>query len=168
MLDSKCLTELKEYMDFHYSSLINTSRFSTKIGKLIPLNNIEYSELETFINSKQKPVFNQTLLRLIDKKGVPDTQIYKKAGIDRRLFSKIRSNSDYHPSKNTVVAFAIALELNKNDTDFLLKSAGYSLSNSVIFDLVIQFFVEKERYDMHDIDEALSLFSIKPLIETDD
>ena len=168
MLDSKCLTELKEYIDSHYSSPGRPAKFSIKYEKRISLNNIEDSELETYINSKQKPFFNQTLLGLIDKKGVPDSQIYKKAGIDRRHFSKIRSNTDYHPSKNTVIALAIALELNKNDTDFLLKSAGYSLSNSVTFDLIIQFFVEKERYDMHDINEALSIFSINPLIETAD
>jgi len=104
------------------------------------------------------------LFSFIDKKGVSDPDIYKKAGIDRRHFSKIRSNPDYRPGKNTVIALALALELNKKETDKLLSSAGYSLSDSDTFDLVIQFCVEKKIYDIHDVNQALDYFSLKPLI----
>ena len=104
------------------------------------------------------------MFSLIDKKGASDPDIYKKAGIDRRHFSKIRSNPDYRPVKNTVIALALALELNKKETDKFLSSAGYSLSDSDTFDLVIQFCVEKKIYDIHDVNQALDYFSLKPLI----
>ncbi|WP_284037341.1 hypothetical protein [Neobacillus sp. 114] len=120
--------------------------------------------LEDFIKNKRQPTFNQTLFKLIDKKGTADTEIYKKAGLDRRHFSKIRSNPEYRPRKNTVVALALALELNKKETDKLLSSAGYSLSDSDTFDLVIQFCLEKKIYNVHDVNQALDYFSLKPFM----
>ena len=92
-----------------------------------------------------------------------DAEVYKKAGLDRRHFSKIRSNPNYHPGKNTVIALAIALELNKKETGRLLTVAGYSLSESDTFDLVIQFCLEKKIYDLDTINQALEYFSLKPL-----
>ena len=79
------------------------------------------NELEDFIKNKRKPTFNQVLFSFIDKKGVSDSDIYKRAGIDRRHFSKIRSNPDYRPGKNTAIALALALELNKKETDQILE-----------------------------------------------
>ncbi len=99
----------------------------------------------------------------IDIKATSDADIYKKAGIDRRHFQKIRSNSDYRPGRNTVIALAMALELDKKETDKLLGSAGYSLSESETFDLVIQFCLEKKIYNMDDVNQALDYFSLKPL-----
>jgi hypothetical protein len=125
---------------------------------------IPHIELENFVKNKRKPTFNQLLFSFIDKKGASDPDIYKKAGIDRRHFSKIRSNPDYRPGKNTVIALALALELNQKETDKLLSSAGYSLSDSDIFDLVIQFCIEQKIYDIHDVNQALDYFSLKPLI----
>ncbi len=121
-------------------------------------------ELESFIKSKRKLTFHQVLFGLIDEKGANDSDIYKKAGIDRRHFSKIRSNRDYRPRKNTVVALALALRLNKKGAYELLRSAGYSLSDSDTFDLVIQFCLEKSIYDIHDVNMALDFFSLKPLV----
>ena len=108
-------------------------------------------ELEDFIKNKRKPTFNQILFSFIDQKGATDSDIYKRAGIDRRHFSKIRSNPDYRPGKNTAIALAIALELNKKETDRLLSAAGFSLSESDTFDLVIRFCLEKKIYDLHTI-----------------
>lgn len=125
---------------------------------------IRFPEIDDFINNKRKPLFSRVLFDFIDKKGAIDTDIYKKAGIDRRHFSKIRSNSDYHIGKHTAVALAIALELNKKETDKLLNAAGFSLSENDNFDLVIQFFLERRIYDVYIINEALDNFGQRPLV----
>jgi hypothetical protein len=157
MLDEKLLKELQEYVDIK----LHLVRLAASTYGLIT---IPHSELERYIENTRKPTFQQVLFSLIDKKGANDSDIYKKAGIDRRHFSKIRSNPDYHPSKNSVIALSIALELNKKETGRLLSAAGFSLSNSVIRDLVIQFFLEKKVYDIDDINQALDYFSLKPLV----
>jgi hypothetical protein len=120
-------------------------------------------ELEDFIKNNRKPTFHQILFSFFDKKGVSDASLYKKAGIDRRHFSKIRSNPDYQPKKNTAVALALTLELNKKETDKLLSSAGFSLSDSNTFDLIILFCLEKKIYEIQNVNQALDYFSLKPL-----
>ena len=164
MIEKDLLIELQEYVERHLNSqefeLFHPEVFSEKLI----YEEARSIELEDFIKNNRKPTFNQVLFTFIDKTGANDADIYKKAGIDRRHFSKIRSNLDYHPRKNTVVALAFALELNKKETDKLLSAAGYSLSDSDTFDLVIQFCVEKKIYNIHDVNQTLDYFSLKPLI----
>ena len=121
-------------------------------------------ELESYINKeKSEDTFSTKLLHFIDRYGFTDAEIYKKAGIDRRHFSKNRCDKYYSPKKSTVIALCMALEITLEETQDMLRLARYSLSNSDTADLVVKFFIERKIYDLRTVNEALDYFGQKML-----
>lgn len=112
-------------------------------------------DCQKYIKQNGEKSFSQTLFRYIDEKQMKDSDVYHRAQIDRKHFSKIRIDKNYRPSKNTVLRLAIALELDKQQVNDLLGSAGYALSNSIKSDLIVLFFLDKGFYNLNDIDETI-------------
>ena len=105
--------------------------------------------------NKDENTFQTKLFSYIDKQELKDSDVYNKVNIDRRLFSKIRSNKDYHPSKETVILLGISLELTEEEIEDLLESASYSLPKNTTFDLIIRFCFKEQIYDVNQINEFL-------------
>ena len=120
--------------------------------------------LDNYLEQKlDKNNFQQTLFKLIDKNNKKDSEIYNKAYIDRRLFSKIRTDENYHPTKHTIISLGLALELNITDFENLLKSASYSLPKNNYFDLIIRFCIEEKIYDIIEVNYLLDKYNCNTL-----
>lgn len=118
------------------------------------------TESEAFFSPGQRMIldesFSQMLLRMIDERGFQkDSDFYKKANMDKRLFHKIKTNIDYHPKKTTALAAAVALELSPEQTKELLMKAGYTLSHSILFDVIVEYFILQKNYNIFEINELL-------------
>ena len=118
---------------------------------------IDGLSLKDYIEQMDKS-FQEMLFDLIDESGMTDVECYKKANVDKRTFSKIKSNKDYRPSKQTVIAFAISLQLNIDETQALLATVGFTLSRSNVFDKIIRYFIHTKNYDIFEINQALFEF----------
>ena len=126
------------------------------------VNNAKKLSLSDFIK-KTEISFSEHLFRIIDEKGMDEVECYKRANVARSTFSKIRSDREYQPSKKTVFAFAVALKLDYDRTQFLLKSAGYSFSHSSKMDLIVEYYIINGQYDIFEINNALYAFG-QPLL----
>jgi len=175
-LSEKLYSDIKTFIDDNYADMqINSTQLSANYRlrekrtqslednsessfSLPPLKAPRFSSSLNNMLSRLEETFSQRLLRFIDEKNRIDADVYKRANIDRRVFSKIRSNKDYKPSKNTAIALAIALELPLDDTRDLLMSAGFALSRSNVQDVIVEYFIGKGNYNIFEINEALFAF----------
>ena len=107
--------------------------------------------------------FAEALFKYIDDKGLTDPEVYKRANLDRKLFSKIRKNKNYKPSKNTALALAVALELNLDETKDFIGKAGYALTRSSKMDIIVEFFIKQNNYDIFELNEVLFYYE-EPLL----
>ena len=163
--------KLNEYLKFYLKEFEENKPLKGFMKKQIFKERAMYEEeacyedrsIEEFINSNKEDSFQTKLFNYIDKKGVKDSDVYNKVNLDRRLFSKIRSNEKYHPSKETVILLGIALELSELEIEDLLKSASYYLSMNTEFDLIIRFCFKEGIYNLNQINEFLYDYDCKLL-----
>lgn len=125
-----------------------------------------YQKISIDTLDEMEPTFSQMLFKFIREKGVSETMCYKHANLDRRLFSKIRSNKDYQPRKNTIFALIIGLKLNLGEAEKLLDSAGYSISHSIKLDVIMEYLIKKQVYDILVVNEILDSFDCPLLGQT--
>jgi hypothetical protein len=162
------LGEVESYIDEHYVEAHQVPRRKLLEVEQIALKSAAPSapmptqSLDDLMDHLDEP-FSDALLKLIDAKGKTDVEVYKRANLDRKLFSKIRTGKGYTPKKATILALAVALELTLAETDDLLERAGYALSHASKFDVIVEFFIVKSNYNIFEINEVLFQYD-QPLL----
>ncbi len=178
-ISSAMFSDIESYIDENYVDLkIARDRYRSRESELLdvqlrtgaPMQISEVADEAPMFSYEQRAMsfeleepFNETLLRIIDSKGKTDAEVYKRANMDRRLFSKIRSKDNYSPSKRTVLALCIALELTLDETEKLLKNAGFALSHSKKFDVIVEYFIVNGKYDIFEINNVLFHYDLELL-----
>ena len=148
--DYECSNKIESFSNFAWGKVAS---------KEIKTNSRSLEDLVTEIESS----FAETLFKYINDKGLTDPEVYKRANLDRKLFSKIRKNKNYKPSKNTALALAVALELNLDETKDFIGKAGYALTRSSKMDIIVEFFIKQNNYDIFELNEVLFYYE-EPLL----
>ncbi len=160
---------LAAYIEANYDPKDQAELIAQVSHKVEPdylIHNEDKSLLRTLLDrvlQKKEPTFAEYLLQLIKEKHLAPQDVYKKAGITKALFSKIKNNKDYQPSKDTVIAFIFALQLDAQTADDLLGRAGYAFSQTKVRDLIIQFYVQEGVLDIDQLNVDLYDHGLKPL-----
>lgn len=164
MADQKLIAEVGKYIDKYYEPV----KYDIKMDKeiLFIFDKIQKDKSSTMavdrnidnLMEQLEETFSQRLLRMIDERGMTDSEVYTRAYVDRRHFSKIRKDINYVPNKKTVLAFTIALELSLDEAKDLLASAGFALSRSSKTDIIVAYFLQNKIYDMFEINDVLDAY----------
>jgi len=179
LVSEELLGEVESYIDEHYfeAHQVKRRRFleveeealsDAKLSAFMPVPSAASlaaaprQSIDDLLDNLDEP-FADMLLKLIDTKGKTDVEVYKRANIDRKLFSKIRKGKGYTPKKSTILALSVALELTLEETDELLERAGYALSHASKFDVIVEFFIIKGNYNIFEINEVLFKYD-QPLL----
>lgn len=177
-ISTKLFQNIQSFIDENYVAKQKAAEYAPRTANLIfasqldedytgsvpALGDVKFNQsLDDFIEETEES-FQEKLFQLIDERNLTDVDVYKKANISRKLFSKIRCNADYQPNKKTALSLAIALKLDLEETEDLLDRAGLSLSSSKKFDLVIKYFILNKNYDIFEINTALFEYNL-PLLQ---
>jgi hypothetical protein len=157
------LTPKAIFTDTKLAPSLTHFEYNNEIIKDIKEIDEDAQKIKEFIKKNKVKGFRDLLFKFIDDQNKADAEVYKSALLDRRLFSKIRASEDYHPNKKTVIALSLALKLKLEQSLQLLKSAGYSLSDSSVYDLVIVYCIVHKIFVIDEVNRILNEFKLAPL-----